>query len=107
MNVWIMVVIIVVVVTCGEVVKQAIEAFSRRGLPAPGAGGGGARAEELEGLREQVEALAGRLDRLQEEQRFLTGLLEERPPQRVRAGGESAGSATADAGTASTTRGGD
>lgn len=73
---WAAIVVIVLVVTAGEVLQKALEGRS---------GGGGARAprsveseEELGRLRERVEVLADRVERLSEEQRFLTKLLEGR-----------------------------
>lgn len=78
MSLWLMVVIIVVVITCGEVVQKAIEAFSQRPRSLPG-GDPNPGDDEVLRLREQVESLTERLERVQEEQRFLTNLLEERP----------------------------
>ncbi|MFQ5679787.1 MAG: hypothetical protein ACE5HP_10070 [Gemmatimonadota bacterium] len=73
MSFWFAIIAIVVVVTCGEVLTKAIEGFSRRPSPPPVAG------EEIQRLREQVELLSKRVDRLSEDQKFLTRLLEERP----------------------------
>lgn len=74
MGLWFAIVIIVIVVTGGEVLSKAIEGFSkRRPLPPPDAG------EDVRQLQDQVELLSERLDRFAQEQRFLTRLLEERP----------------------------
>lgn len=78
MPLWLVVLIIVVVVTCGGVVQKAIEAFSQRPRSLPGADRNPEDDEVLR-LREQVESLTERLERVREEQRFLTNLLEERP----------------------------
>ena len=87
MDLWLMVIIVVVVITSGQVITQAIDAFSRRSLPSPGSDGprsaSGGSEDEVSRLREQVATLSDRVERLQEEQRFLTGLLEERPARRL------------------------
>lgn len=41
--------------------------------------------ESVRALRQRVEELTNQVERLEEEQRFLTRLLEERPPRRTRA----------------------
>lgn len=89
MSVWAAIVVIVFVVTAGEVLQKALEDRS---------GGRGARAprsveseEELDRLRERVEVLAERVERLSEEQRFLTRLLEERSAAREHPRSEDVG----------------
>lgn len=85
MEFWLFVIIVVVVMTCGKVVTAAIEAFSRQRELRPGPG-----TEEVRQLREELERLEGRLNRISEEQRFLTRLLEERPaPPENRKSGEA------------------
>lgn len=74
MSIFIFVIIIVGLVTCGEVVSKYLEGS---GATRPSLDPAG-RAE-MERLREQVDVLAERVDRLTEEQRFLTRLLEQRP----------------------------
>ena len=81
MGVFIFIIVIVGIVTCGEVVTKLIE----RGMVAPAIDP--ARDEELRQLREQVEALASEVERLTEEQRFMTRLLEG-SPVRTAAGSE-------------------
>ncbi len=65
--------VIIGLVTLGEVATKWIEA---RGVAPPL---DPAREREVSQLREQVEELADRVERLTEEQRFLTRLLEASP----------------------------
>lgn len=74
MSVFVFIILIVGLVTCGEVVSKYLET-QRAGRPALDP----ADRAEIERLREQMDALAARVDRLTEEQRFLTRLLEQRP----------------------------
>lgn len=67
------VLLIVAVVTFGEVVTRLLDRGPRPPAVPP------ANDAELGRLREQVETLAAEVDRLSEEQRFLTRLLEARP----------------------------
>lgn len=73
MSLWTAVVLIVLIATLGEALARRYDASRRAELP-PGPG-----ERELAELRERVEVLVERVDRLSEEQRFLTRLLEERP----------------------------
>jgi hypothetical protein len=68
---------IVLVITLGEVVTKGMDAFARRSQRpvAPPA----ADNEQIRELNDKYDLLAGQLERLAEEQRFLTRLLEERP----------------------------
>ena len=70
MSVFIFVIMIVALVTFGKVVSEWLEARPASPAVAPG------REAEIESLREQVARLAGEVDRLTEEQRFMTRLLE-------------------------------
>ncbi len=72
MSLWLAIVLIVVVVTGGNMLSGWMERAERRRLPA------GADASELRELRERVEELSRRVERLSEEQGFLTRLLEGR-----------------------------
>lgn len=82
MDLWLVIIIIVAVTTGGKVLTTAIEAFSGRPAPLPPPGDSRS-GEDVRALRERVETLAEQVERLQEEQRFLTGLLEERPARRL------------------------
>ena len=70
MSVFFFVIIIVALVTFGKVVSRLVDARSAPPALEPG------REAEIESLREQVALLAGEVDRLTEEQRFMTRLLE-------------------------------
>ncbi|MCG8468012.1 MAG: hypothetical protein MJB57_07330 [Gemmatimonadetes bacterium] len=70
MSVFIFIIVIVGLVTFGEVASKWLEAGAARPTLEPG------REDEVEQLREQVALLADRVDRLTEEQRFMTRLLE-------------------------------
>lgn len=74
MSVFIFIIIIVGLVTFGEVASKYLEGG---GSPQLGSGDD----EEVAALREQVALLADQVDRLTEEQRFLTRLLEAGPDQ--------------------------
>lgn len=74
MGVFLFIIIIVGLVTFGEVVTKWLEQGASRPQIDPG------REGEVARLREQVESLSARVDRLSEEQRFMTRLLESRPP---------------------------
>ena len=74
MSFWIFIIVVVAIATCGDVMaKWAQAAGRRREVPAA------PKSEELGELRERVELLSDEVNRLDEEQRFLTRLLEERP----------------------------
>ena len=73
MSVFIFIVIIVALVTCGEVLSKWLD----RPAIQPPVGSG--NEPEITHLREQVELLSEQVDRLTEEQRFMTHLLEDRP----------------------------
>ncbi len=75
MSVFLFIIVIVGLVTCGEVVTKFLEQGRARARPAIDPGGDAALAE----LREQVSLLSDQVDRLTEEQRFLTRLLESAP----------------------------
>ncbi len=70
MSVFVFIIIIVALVTFGEVASKRVAA---RPPPAPVEPG---RDAEVERLREHVALLASQVDRLTEEQRFMTRLLE-------------------------------
>lgn len=70
MSVFFFIIVIVGLVTCGEVVSKALDQRSVRPAVDP------ARDAEVSQLREQVESLATEVARLTEEQRFMTRLLE-------------------------------
>jgi len=80
MSVFFFVIIIVGLVTCGRVVQTYLDQSAQRPLIDP------ARDEEVGRLREQVEYLASEVDRLSEEQRFMTRLLEGTPAGSARHG---------------------
>ncbi len=71
------VLLIVALVTFGEVVTKLLDRGPRPPAVPP------ANDAELGRLREQVELLAAEVDRLSEEQRFLTRLLEARPESKA------------------------
>lgn len=81
MSVFVFIIIIVALVTFGEVAQKW---FAARPSPAPVEPG---RDDEIERLREHVSLLASQVDQLTEEQRFMTRLLE---------GGALAGGAPSD-----------
>ncbi|WP_419942517.1 hypothetical protein [Candidatus Palauibacter sp.] len=70
MSVFIFIIVIVGLITFGEVASKWFEARPSRPEVEP------AGDEEVERLREQVALLAGQVERLTEEQRFMTRLLE-------------------------------
>jgi hypothetical protein len=70
MSVFIFIIVIVGLITFGEVASKWFEARPSRPEVEPAADG------EVERLREQVALLASQVDRLTEEQRFMTRLLE-------------------------------
>lgn len=70
MSVFVFIIIIVALVTFGEVAQKW---FAARPSPTPVEPGGD---DEIERLREHVALLANQVDRLTEEQRFMTRLLE-------------------------------
>ena len=70
MSVFVFIIIIVALVTFGEVAQKW---FAARPSPTPVEPG---RDDEIERLREHVALLADQVDRLTEEQRFMTRLLE-------------------------------
>lgn len=70
MSLWLALVVIVLIVTAGNVL---MERSGRRSLP------GSAPEGEVRELRERLEQLSSQVERLSEEQRFLTRLLEGRP----------------------------
>lgn len=72
MSFWMFVVLIVLLVTGGDLLSRWMDRREPR-LPA------GTGEREVRELREQVEDLSRQVQRLSEEQRFLTRLLEERP----------------------------
>ena len=68
-----MIVLVVLISVVGDVASKAAGRRKRRkATPAPDSG-------EIAELRQQLELVAEQVDRLTEEQRFLTRLLEERP----------------------------
>jgi len=77
MGVFFFIIIIVGLVTFGEVASKWIEQGSARQALDP------AREDEVSRLSEQVSLLADQVDRLSEEQRFMTRLLEAGPPSRT------------------------
>lgn len=84
MSVFIFIIIIVGLVTFGEVASKWLEAGGRPPQLEPGR-----EEEEMARLREQVALLADQVDRLSEEQRFMTRLLESGPPVGRPSSGES------------------
>ncbi|MYA33393.1 MAG: hypothetical protein F4164_04610 [Gemmatimonadales bacterium] len=70
MSVFVFIIIIVALVTFGEVAQKW---FAARPSPTPVEPG---RDDEVERLREHVALLANQVDRLTDEQRFMTRLLE-------------------------------
>lgn len=70
MGVFLFIIVIVGLVTCGEVVSKALDQRAARPAIDPG------RDAEVSQLRDQVESLASEVARLTEEQRFMTRLLE-------------------------------
>ncbi|WP_420616087.1 hypothetical protein [Candidatus Palauibacter sp.] len=70
MSVFVFIIIIVALVTFGEVAQKW---FAARPSPTPVEPGGD---DEIERLREHVALLANQVDQLTEEQRFMTRLLE-------------------------------
>ena len=73
MGVFTFIIMIVALVTLGEVASKWLEGSRARPSVEPAPDG------EMARLREQVESLTDRVEQLSEEQRFLTRLLEERP----------------------------
>ena len=73
MSVFIFIVIIVGLVTCGEVLTKWLDHGGSRPQVSPG------NEAEIAHLQEQVLLLSEQVDRLTEEQRFMTRLLEDRP----------------------------
>ena len=69
MSVFLFIIVIVGLVTCGEVLSKALDQRAARPAIDPG------REAEVGQLREQVESLATEVARLTEEQRFMTRLL--------------------------------
>ena len=72
MSVFVFIIIIVGLITFGEVASKWFEARPSRPEVEPG----DAPDEEIERLREHVTLLAHQVERLTEEQRFMTRLLE-------------------------------
>ncbi len=70
MGVFFFIIVIVGLVTFGEVASKWLETGASRKVLEPG------RDDELTALREHVSQLADQVDRLTEEQRFMTRLLE-------------------------------
>lgn len=70
MSVFVFIIIIVALITFGEVAQKW---FQARPSPTPVELG---RDDEIERLREHVSLLASQVDQLTEEQRFMTRLLE-------------------------------
>lgn len=89
MSVFFFIIVIVGLVTCGQVVQSFLDQTAKRPVIDP------AREEEIGRLREQVEHLASEVDRLSEEQRFMTRLLEGTPAGTIRPAQTEAGEATA------------
>jgi len=84
MGVFFFIIIIVGLVTFGEVASKWLEQGTTRQALDPG------EEDEVSRLREQVSLLADQVDRLSEEQRFMTRLLEASAPGRALPGtGES------------------
>lgn len=73
MSVFFFIIIIIALVTGGEVLSKWLD----RPAIQPPAGSG--NEPEIAHLREQVQLLSEQVDRLTEEQRFMTRLLEDRP----------------------------
>ena len=73
MSVFFFIAVIVALVTCGEVLSKWLD---RKAIQPPVASGD---QREIADLREQVQLLSEQVDRLSEEQRFMTRLLESRP----------------------------
>jgi len=70
MGVFFFIIVIVGLVTFGEVASKWLESGASRKALEPG------RDEQMDVLREQVSQLSEQVDRLTEEQRFMTRLLE-------------------------------
>ena len=82
MSVFVFIIIIVGLITFGEVASKWFEARPSRPEVEPGTG----QDDEIERLREHVARLTGQVERLTEEQRFMTRLLEAGGRSRARAG---------------------
>ncbi len=89
MSVFVFVIIIVALAMCGEVASKWLQ----RGAPRHELDSGG--DEEVLRLRAAVEQLSDQVNRLSEEQRFITRLLEGRSPS-IQAPSESRSGSTPD-----------
>jgi cell division protein FtsB len=85
MSIFFFIIIIVALVMGGQVVSQALEQSARRPEIDP------AREAEIGELKERVEYLTSEIERLTEEQRFMTRLLEGSPAGSTRPSEETAG----------------
>ena len=85
MSVFLFIIIIVGLVTFGEVAQKYLEGGAKKPTLDP------ARDEEVARLREQIATLSDQVDRLSEEQRFLTRLLEGTPPGTLPSGESRSG----------------
>ena len=70
MSVFFFIIVIVGLVTGGEIVSKYLDQRAQQPVVPPG------EDAEVARLREQVDYLAGEVERLSEEQRFMTRLLE-------------------------------
>lgn len=84
MSVFFFIIVIVGLVTGGEIISKYLDQRAQQPAVSPG------QDTEVARLREQVDYLAGEVERLSEEQRFMTRLLE--------GSGRSAGGGTGSAG---------
>ena len=85
MSAFFLIIIVVGLVMGGQVVSQYLEQSARRPEIDPASPG------EIGELRERVEYLTSEVERLSEEQRFMTRLLEGSPAGSTRRRGETAG----------------
>lgn len=85
MSIFFFIIMIVGLVTGGQVVSQYLEQSARRPEIDPASRG------EIDELKERVEYLTSEVERLSEEQRFMTRLLEGSPAGSTRQRGEAAG----------------